>query len=181
MVPCNYYQWIVEYAAGDYSGKTLRRIETDGCPATGIAIDAKGFIYTSLPMGADPGQPPTISKWPANASGHVTPLTTFAVPSKILGLASDASGNLFALEQNPSNTTSGTLVKFAAGSTTPQTVLPGVTVAGFTMDASGNIYAEVPTSASAFQIEEFAPGSTTPSSTLTSSSLTTPLGIAIVP
>jgi hypothetical protein len=172
-------QFIVEYAAGDYSGKTIRKIPySDGCMGTGIALDASGFIYTYTP--GDPYNAPAISKWPANVSGNVSPLSTITVPS-LSNMISDASGNLYAIQQAQRGSPDGTVVKFAPGSSTPQTVLPSVTVAAFTMDASANIYAEVPTSGTAFQIEEFAPDSTTPSNVLSSPSLTTPGGIALVP
>jgi hypothetical protein len=178
--PCNSAQNIVEYAAGDYSGKTIRKIPYNACTADAIAVDASGFIYTYTADTYDSYPTPTISKWPANASGNVSPISSLTVPA-IANMVSNASGNLYAIELAQQSPTAGTLVKFASGSSTPQTVLPGVSVAGFAMDASGNTYAEVPTSTNAFQVEEFAPGSTTPSNTISSSSLTTPMGIAVVP
>jgi hypothetical protein len=180
---CNYQQWIVEYAAGDYSGRTIRSVPyKDGCTATAIAVDASGYIYTYTP-GLYYYPTPTLSKWPANASGNVKPLSSVTVPP-ISNMISDASGNLYAIEQAQSGSSPGTLVEFPAGSSTPQTVLPGVSVTAFTMDSTGNTYAEVPTSANAFQIEEFAPGSTSPSNTISSTSLTNsalPPGITVVP
>ena len=53
-------------------------------------------------------------------------------------------------------------MKFAPGATTYTTVLPSVSVGAFALDSQDNIYAEVPTSPTTFQIEEFLAGSTTP-------------------
>jgi hypothetical protein len=178
--PCNNHYWIVEYASGDYSGKAIRQIVYPvHCAGTAITLDASGFIYTYEPPDGvfATGK---VSKWPAKTSGNVQPLTTFQVPA-LSSMMADAAGDLFAVHQAARNAPAGTLIKFTAGSWARQPVLPNISVAAFTMDTAANVYAEVPTSPTAFEIEKFAPGSTTPSNTLTSSSLTTPMGITVVP
>jgi hypothetical protein len=173
-------QYIVEYAAGDYSGKTIRKIPYgQGCTATAIALDPSGFIYVYTR--GDPYNGASISKWPANVSGNVKPLSSISVPF-LSSMISDASGNLYAVTQRQTVTgmTYGQLLEYVSGSTY-QEILLGVNVAGFTMDSAGNVYAEVPTSATSFQLEEFPPNSTTPSNTVSSPSLTTPSGILVVP
>ena len=74
-------------------------------------------------------------------------------------------------------------MKFAPGATTSTTVLPSVGVGAFASGFAGNIYAEVPTSPTTFQIEEFLAGSTTPTRIIggSNTTLVIPAGITVLP
>jgi hypothetical protein len=78
---------------------------------------------------------------------------------ELSNLVGDVSGNLFALTGYGAH---NGLVKYGPGSTVPETLLSGVQIIRFTVDARDNIYAIVP-SPSGYQIEEFPAGSSTPS------------------
>ena len=62
-------------------------------------------------------------------------------------------------------------------------VLEACGLTGFALDAQGDIYAEVPTSSTAFQIEEFLAGATTPTRIIggSNTTLTVPAGITVLP
>jgi hypothetical protein len=152
-----------------------------------IVVDANGNIFLGLSRDAQGSGIGEIYEFSANAAGAaklrrkiMLPPTDPLLPDDIGGLAVDASGNLFALDNN-------TLLKYVAGSGSPQPVLPGLYLTAFALDASGTIYAAVqltpPTQPgrARFAIEAFAPGSTTPLRTISGDNarLEKPTGIAV--
>jgi hypothetical protein len=172
------------FAAGSF-GTTISRQLTGitTCPPSELAVDGTGVLYAYVPPN-DQSSTGTVLEFAPNTSGNVPPARTISNVF-LRNLVGDAAGNLYALEYPSAsgNAGPGTLVKFAPGATTYTTVLPSVGVGAFALDTQGNIYAEVPTSPTAFQIEEFLSGSTTPTRIIGGSStmLVIPAGITVLP
>lgn len=175
--------WV--FAAGSF-GKTVTRelIGPTACAASELAVDGTGVLYVYLQTEYSGPSNPEVLEYAPNTSGNVPPALTISNVF-LRNLVGDVAGNLYALEYPSAsgNNGPGTLVKFAPGATTYTTVLPSVSVGAFALDSHDNIYAEVPTSPTTFQIEEFLAGSTTPTRIVGGSktTLVIPAGIAVLP
>jgi hypothetical protein len=178
----NLHIWVSP--SGTY-GKTISReiIGPQGCFASSMAVDGTGVLYAYIAPNYDAATTTgTLYEFPPNTTGHVPPSHTISNVF-LQNLVGDAAGDLFAIYSATSAPGPGTLVEFAPGATTYTTVLPSVSVAAFALDGQGNIYAEVPTSSTTFQIEEFLAGSTTAVRIIggANTTLTIPAGIAVLP
>jgi hypothetical protein len=179
--------YVRRYAAGFGSGRILGTLSLEwDCVVRYLAVDGLGDLYvgeySQNPLGSNAN---IVEYGPSSPSGARSIVRTisqtsnayFGGMSTLQPFAGDAKGNLF--EVNLPGSTG--LLEYPAGSTTPQTVLEGIPIGAFSLDRHGHIFAEVPTSATAFSIEEFAPGSTIPMRTIggPSTKLTIPAGIAV--
>jgi hypothetical protein len=174
---------ILVFAANSFGATTTRNLSGPAsCPASVLAVDGTGVLYAYIAPSYSGKMTGTVLEFAPNTSGNVPPSLTISNVF-LQNIVGDAAGNLYAIQNTSSAAGPGTLVKFAAGSMTPTTVLPAVSVGAFALDSQGNIYAEVPTSSTAFQIEEFPAGSTTPSRIIGGSStmLAIPAGITVLP
>jgi hypothetical protein len=180
---CSQDLHIYVFAANSYGKTTTRDIQsTLGCSASDLTVDGAGVMYAYIPPSFYGKAAGTVYEFAPNTSGNVPPERT--IPDIFLAnLVGDKAGNLYALYSATASGTPSNLVVFAPGATTWKPVLPGVTVSAFTLDSKGNIYAEVPVSSTAFQVEVFPAGSTTASRVIGGSktTLTIPAGIAVLP
>jgi hypothetical protein len=180
---CSGNAHILVFAANSYGATQTRNITMPaGCSPTELAVDGPGVLYAYVAPSYYGSATGTVLEFPANTSGVVPPSHTIG-NIFLSNLVGDSAGNLYALYSASAGTPPTTLVKFAPNATTWTTVLPGVTVSAFALDSEGDIYAEVPTSSSAFQIEEFLAGSTSATRVIggSSTNLTVPAGIAVQP
>jgi hypothetical protein len=153
---------IEEYPAGVYgSPAPIRDIQLGAvCNAGGLAVDGTGDVYVAESGSRVVAGNATILEFGPSGSGTLTPSRTMTV-SAPPAMATDAAGNLYVL-------VSGALSEYAPASTTAQSLLPGVDVSSFAVDAKGDIFAEVSAGAT-FQLEEFPAGSSTPGTTISGS------------
>ncbi|MEN9667332.1 MAG: hypothetical protein RLZZ326_3695, partial [Planctomycetota bacterium] len=140
---------------------TLSTIVTTTTDPAGVAVDASGNVFYS--EGTD------VKKWAA-ATGAVSTLFTGTAPK---GLATDAAGNLYAVDAG-----SGTVRKWTASNNAVTTIgaLSGLSAAqGIAVDAAGDIYV-ADTGNHRIQKWDGATGSVT---TLVATGLSSPTGLAL--
>lgn len=152
---------IVEYAAGSYGKKVLRTIDLPHCtfpPTPQLSVDGSGNLYSSAYLSCSGAESLGIAQWAPKSSGYATPERTIpmgsAAPSEMLA---DAGGDLYMAFGSGSYSFGDGIWRWAAGSSTPQWLLPGLPIKAFALDSTGNIYAEVPTIENDFAIEVFSP------------------------
>jgi sugar lactone lactonase YvrE len=118
---------------------------------SGIAIDSKGNIYVANSSGGNPDIG-SITVFAAGATGNATPTATITGTITGLnspnGLALDAKGNIYVVNESGSN--NGTVTEYAASPTGTINVAPTTTITGtntglndphaLALDSTGNIY-----------------------------------------
>jgi len=174
---------IVEYAAGSYGKKVLRQLTLPCCVGSppALAVDAAGNLYASqYPSGSNSSHL-NIAVWGKSASGPAPPKrlipTGTAAPST---MQVDAMGNLYA-EFAVYGVANG-IWRYPKGSKTPEWLFSGLSIAGFALDGSGNVYVTVPTIGNNFAIEVFSPnGQAIATIAGTKTRLGFPTAIAVTP
>ncbi|GAC1421835.1 MAG: hypothetical protein NVSMB64_30500 [Candidatus Velthaea sp.] len=170
-----------------YSGAALSSAQI-GVSATGLT-SVTPATFTSggkLIYAANTSFPPSITSYPANASGNVAPTRKISGAATQLvspaGIAHDSACNLYVVDQ-----ATNAIYKYAAGATgnvAPMAVIKGsaTTINGaidIAVDASGYVYVA---NGNAYDVLVFAPGANgnvAPARTLDTSSFGGPYGVAV--
>jgi hypothetical protein len=170
---------IYEYSAADSWAKPVRALRISkplisNCLVP-VAIDMSRHFYLGFSTDIHGVGPGDIRQYTLNANGHVRLSRVIALPppqqsgpvalNYISSLSVDSHNDLFALVNNA-------LVTYKRGSGKPKSVLPGLTIVAFALDAQDNIYAVIQVTPpnlagrAHYAIEVFAAGSTTPMRTI---------------
>jgi hypothetical protein len=159
--------------SGWKSKRTLTFYDTP-CPRA-IAADDLGHVFIGYSDAYSSGSGGTafIEEYDANVGGEAASIRTIPLAyGRIDGISVDTMGDVFVLVQNQ-------LLEYGPKTNRGREVLPGTTVAAFTLDANNNLYVAVANG----PIQEYAPGATTPMRTipLSATGLAFILAIAAAP
>jgi hypothetical protein len=152
-----------------------------------MAVDSANNVYLDFPNLSTFNS--NVLEFASGATGAPTATRNIAVNGVSLGVAFDASNNLYVSSYPNSTTTSGSVFVYGGAATPTRTVNlagAGMRVGGVQVDAVGNIYAEVTnvsTSTLTYALVQIGPTQTgatiTPVATQTSSAFTSSMGYQI--
>lgn len=169
---CPIYEFPRRYGAL----KPIREIDGPACGAQ-MAVDSAGNVYVAdqflVPVSGGSAEEYGVQEYPAKGSGHVAPIRTMIPPQTglyepgFIGLDIDDAENVYEATLTNNTRRSGQIYKFAPGQTTGTLQLDGLTVNGFAVDGTGDIYAvvhspDVSMFSTVTVIQEFAPGAAAP-------------------
>ena len=137
----------------------------------GMYIDSRGNLYVT-----NPGNATVTIYSPGSSTPSLTLTKDLTVPAAV---AVDSKGNIWV--DNAEGSYHGSVVEFPAGSSTPSTVISGISPFGLALDSKGSLYVATHTYTKGNFIAVYPPGATQPTKEFGQADLKVPAAVNVGP